>query len=412
MHISPNLVGKRVAFVGTYIPRRCGIATFTSDLAEAVAGEFPLTDVTALAVSDSDTATYDYPSRVAFNISEQDPKSYLAAAEYINTSGTDLVCLQHEFGIFGGASGKHVMHLLDSIHVPVITTLHTVLRKPSEDQRQVMAALARRSAKFVVMSQKGVDLLKSVFGIPHEKIDLIPHGIPAPSQIERDVKKKRMGLEGRKVLLTFGLMSPDKGIENVIEALPSIKAAFPTVTYVVVGATHPKVKEHSGEGYRNSLLGRVKELGLEGHVHFVDNYVDLDDLVSYLAAADIYITPYLKEEQVTSGTLAIAVGSGRATISTPYWHAQEMLQSGRGILVPFKDPTSIARAACRLFSDPREHRAIERRASEFGESMRWPRVAKRYMRVFESTVDQHEMATSRPVRVNPYAPLASKTTLL
>ncbi len=400
MYISQNLVGKSIAFIGTHVPRHCGIATFTADLAGALEAQYPLTRVTTLAISDGDNQ-YDYPSSVDFELRDNLPESYHAAAKHIEESGVDLVCLQHEFGIFGGSAGDNILDLLDAIKVPVITTLHTVLRKPNDEERRVLMAIARRSTKLVVMSQKAVELLLSVYGIPSGQIELIPHGIPAMPNGDRRLSKEKLGLVGRRVLLTFGLISSDKGLENVVEALPEVVAAFPDTLYVVVGQTHPKVKEQVGETYRNRLLARIAELDLENNVRFVDQYVTLDDLMLYLSAADIYVTPYLKEEQVTSGTLAIAVGSGRATISTPYWHAQEMLQFNRGILVPFRDPLSIARACLRLFYDPQEHSAMERRAGEFGESVQWPRIAKRYMRTFETAIEAGDDDATARVAVSP-----------
>lgn len=400
MYISQNLVGKSIAFIGTHVPRRCGIATFTADLAGSLDAQYPLTRVRTLAISDG-ANHYDYPKSIDFELRDSSPETFLNAAQYIEASGVDLVCLQHEFGIFGGVAGDNILTLLNAIKVPVITTLHTVLRNPNAAESRVLMAIAERSTKLVVMSQKAVELLVSVYNIPVGMIELIPHGIPAMPNGDRRLSKEKLGLNGHRVLLTFGLISADKGLENVIEALPKIVASFPDTLYVIVGQTHPKVKEQVGETYRIRLQDRIAELGLENNVLFVDQYVTLDDLMLYLSAADIYVTPYLKEEQVTSGTLAIAVGSGRATISTPYWHAQEMLQFNRGILVPFRDPHSIAHACLRLFADPQELSAMERRAGEFGESVQWPRIAKRYMRMFETAIESGDDDARVRVAVAP-----------
>lgn len=372
---------KRIAFIGNYLPRQCGIATFTTDLCEAIAAEYPETTCFALPVNDTDSG-YDYPSRVRFELVQNDMTSYRRAADFLNGNNVDLVCLQHEYGIFGGTAGSHILTLLRELRMPVVTTLHTVLREPDSNQRRVLEKLAQRSDRLVVMSQRGLEFLREIYGLPEEKIDLIPHGIPDVPFVDPNFHKDRFGVEGKLVLLTFGLLSPSKGIEYVIEALPAILARYPQAVYIVLGVTHPHVKRHEGEFYRLRLERLARTLRVESNILFYDRFVSLDELIEFIGAADIYITPYLNPAQITSGTLAYTVGAGKAVVSTPYWHAEELLADGRGVLVPFADAAAIARRVVDLLDNESERHAIRKRAYMLGREMTWPKTARRYMASF------------------------------
>lgn len=374
----------RVAFVGNYVPRRCGLATFTRDVRAAVAAHRATADCPVIAIDDREAAV-DYPPDVRFVVDGSDPLAYRRAAEWITLVNADVVSLQHEYGIFGGVAGGNVVHLLRELTVPVHTTLHTVLAQPSAEQRRVMDEVLQLSARVAVMTQLGCDLLQRIHGMSGDRIDVIPHGIPDTPFTASRIHKQRLGLAGADVLLTFGLLSPGKGIEHVIEALPQILRRSPHVVYLVVGATHPRLVRDHGEAYRDSLVRLVDRLGVGGHVVFHDRYVDMPDLLDFLAATDIYVTPYLSEEQVTSGTLAYAFGCGKAIISTPYWHARELLADGRGVLVPFHDPSAIAREVCDLLADEERREAMRQQAWNLGREMVWSRVAARYAEAFAAS---------------------------
>jgi glycosyltransferase involved in cell wall biosynthesis len=372
--------------LGNHVPRQCGIATFTTDLSEAIADEFSELDCFVLAMNDVGKH-HVYPPRVRFEIAQGDLTSYRRAADFLNVNPVDVVCVQHEYGIFGGKAGSHVLALLRELRMPIVSTLHTILAEPNSMQRAVMDELTHLSERIVVMSEQGAKLLSQVHGVPASKIDLIPHGIPAvPAP---GLSKNQLGVEGRRVILTFGLLSPDKGIENVIEAMPAILARYPDTVYIVLGATHPHVKDQHGETYRLSLASRAQKLGVASSMIFHNRFVSQPELVEFLSAADVYITPYLKPEQITSGTLAYAVGSGKAVISTPYWYATELLAEGRGILVPWRDPPAIAREVIGLFDDPRKASALRERAAAYGKSMVWPEVARRYKETFDRARFEH-----------------------
>ena len=373
---------KRVAFLGDYMPRQCGIATFTTDICEAVAAQFPECDCLVGAVNDRPEG-YDYPARIRFEIDEKDLDSYRRAADFLNINNVEVVSVQHEFGIYGGAAGSHLLEFLRDVHMPVVTTLHTVLSEPNPNQRTVMKHLNELSSRFIVMAEHGRDLLKKVYGISADKIDLIPHGVPDVQFIDPSFHKDQFGVEGKTVLLTFGLLSPNKGIEHVIEALPAIIAQHPTVVYIVLGATHPNLLAHEGETYRLKLERLAEDRGVKDHLFFYNRFVSLPELTDFIGAADIYITPYLNEAQITSGTLAYAFGAGKAVVSTPYWHAKELLADERGILVPFADPAAIAEGVNRLLSDSGLMIAMRRRAWKEGRAMIWPVVAQRYMESFQ-----------------------------
>jgi len=374
-------IPERIAFLGDYPPRLCGIATFTQDLCEAVAGEAPASRCFVGAVNDRVDA-YEYPPRVRFEIDEKDLHSYRRAADFLNFDNTDVLCVQHEFGIYGGSAGSHVLALLKEVRMPVVTTLHTVLSDPDAAQRKVMEELSRRSDRIVVMARKGEEILREVYRVPEDKVDVIPHGIPDMPFVDSSVYKAQLGVEGRMVLLTFGLLGPGKGIEYVIEALPEIVRRHPNAVYLVLGATHPHLVAREGESYRLGLERLAEDRGVKGNVIFYNRFVSLGDLKEFIGATDIYLTPYLNETQITSGTLAYVYGAGKAVVSTPYWHAKELLADGRGALVPFRDPSAIAEGVCGFLDDPARLRAVREKAYGVGREMIWPAVARRYLESF------------------------------
>jgi len=377
---------KRLAILGNHLPRQCGIATFTSHLADVLATELPEVDSFVLAMNDAGRR-HSYPSRVRFEIAQGDLGSYRRAADFLNVNHVDVLSVQHEYGIFGGKAGAHVIALLRELRMPIVTTLHTVLSAPNPAQRAVIDELARLSARLVVMSASGADLLRRVHGISADQIDLIPPGIP---HVPVDAgSKDRLGVDGKTVILTFGLLSRDKGIEHVIDALPAILAVHPDVVYIVLGATHPHVVEHEGESYRLMLEARGQQLGVAASMVFHNRFVSQDELTEFLSATDIYITPYLQPEQITSGTLAYAVGAGKAVISTPYIYARELLAEGRGVLVPWRDSHAIAREVIDLVSDGDRQRAMCTRAAAYGVGMTWPAVGARYVDSFERARAEH-----------------------
>ena len=395
---------RRIAMLGNHVPRQCGIATFTADLSEAIAAEFSKVDCFVVAMNDAGKR-HAYPARVRFEIAENDVASYRRAADFLNVNTVDAVCVQHEYGIFGGKAGSHVLELLRELRMPIVTTLHTILGKPNPLQRLAMDELTQLSERLVVMSEHGSSLLRETHGVPEHKIDLIPHGIP--SVPAANGSKDRLGVEGKSVILTFGLLSPDKGIEHVIDALPAILARHPDTVYIVLGATHPHVKERHGETYRLMLESRAQRLGVDASMIFHNRFVSRDELTEFLSAADIYITPYLQPDQITSGTLAYAVGAGKAVISTPYLYAREILAEGRGILVPWRDPEAIGREVIDLLGDDAKRLALHERAATHGRSMIWPVVARRYVQSFERARSEHtdRLRTSFQARTLAKRPL-------
>lgn len=373
---------KNIAFLGDYVPRRCGIATFTADICEAVAAEFPESHCTVGSVNDRPEG-YDYPERVRFEIDEQDLASYRRAADFLNINNVEVVSVQHEFGIYGGAAGSHLLDFLREVRKPVVTTLHTVLSEPNEQQRFVMEQLDLLSNRFIVMAERGREMLVRIYGVAPEKIDLIPHGVIDMPFIDSNFYKDLFGVEGKTVLLTFGLLSPNKGVEYVIEALPAILQRHPNVVYIVLGATHPHLLAHEGEAYRQKLEQLAQERGVADCVIFHNRFATLEELKEFIGAADIYITPYVNEAQITSGTLAYTFGAGKAVVSTPYWHAQELLAGERGVLVPFRNSQAIAEGVNHFLSNPTLMTAMRKRAWKAGREMIWPVVARRYMESFE-----------------------------
>ena len=373
---------QRIAFLGDYLPRICGIATFTHDLAESIAYAAPGSDCFVGAVNDR-VQGYDYPARVRFELQEKELDSYRRAADFLNFNNADVLCVQHEFGIYGGPAGSHLLALLKEVRMPVVTTLHTILSEPDAAQRKVMKELAARSDRLVVMAHRGAEILREIYDVPDTKIDIIPHGIPDLPFIESSYYKEQFGVEGRQVLLTFGLIGPSKGIEYVIEALPEIVRQHPNVVYLVLGATHPHLMAREGEQYRLSLERLAEERGVQEHVIFYNRFVSLDDLKEFIGATDIYLTPYLNEAQITSGTLAYVFGAGKAVVSTPYWHAQELLSDGRGVLVPFRDANAITDGVCALLDDAPRMEKIRQDAHVMGREMIWPAVAQSYLESFQ-----------------------------
>jgi glycosyltransferase involved in cell wall biosynthesis len=385
----------KIAFIGNHVPRRCGIATFTRDLQTAVADRLPRAECMAVAMNDRG-GPYAYPPAVRFECNDTEPEAFRRAAEFLNFANVDVVSLQHEYGIFGGPAGSHVLELLRHLRAPIHTTLHTVLSRPAPEQRAVMQDVIQLSSRLAVMSDRGRAILREVYGVADDRVDVIPHGIPDVAFADTSVHKNHFGLDGAHVLLTFGLLSPSKGIEQVIRALPQVVARHPATRYVVLGATHPNLVREQGEAYREGLVRLAAELGVEQHVVFHGRFVDMPELTAFLGAADIYVTPYLNEDQITSGTLAYAFGCGKAVLSTPYWHARELLADGRGILVPFRDADAIAREICGLLDDPARHHAMQKRAYDLGREMIWSRVAERYAEAFAKTRQATLVKSRRP----------------
>ena len=382
LHLAPGRsLPIRIAVVGNHLPRQCGIATFTTDLCDSITAEYGAEGLSVAAVNDRQSS-HIYPARVQCEIAEGDISSYRATAICLNSSNVDVVCLQHEYGIFGGKAGSYVLQLLQRLTMPVVTTLHTVLRQPDLDQRSVMRQIAARSERLIVMTEYSSGVLRDVFGVPCEKIDLIPHGIPDLPFVEPDIYKDSLSIAGKSVLLTFGLLSPNKGFESVIRAMPSILSRHSNAVYMIAGATHPHVRAREGDRYRDQLQALAREMGVDREVIFHNRFVSPQEMASLVGSADIYITPYCHEAQAVSGTLAYALGAGKAIISTPYWHAAELLKEGRGVLVPFENPDAIAAAAIELLDNDAVRHAMRKRAYTHGRQMVWNRVAQSYMRSF------------------------------
>lgn len=386
--MSDPLFSGGIAFVGGHEPRQCGIATFTTDISEAIAAAVPDVKCFVGAVNDR-VEGYTYPPRVRFEILEKDPDSYRRAADFLNFNNTGVLCVQHEFGIYGGPAGSHLLGLLKEVRMPVVTTLHTLLTNPDPAQRRVMDELLRRSSRLVVMADKGAEILRDTYGVSDEKIDVIPHGIPDIPFSDSAYYKAQFGVEGKTVLLTFGLLGPGKGIEYAIEALPEIVKHHPNVVYLILGATHPHLIAREGEKYRLELERLAEDRGVKEHVIFYNRFVSLDDLTEFIGATDIYVTPYLNETQITSGTLAYVFGAGKAVVSTPYWHACELLADDRGILVPFRDAGAIAKGVCQFLDDPQRLEKTRHEAYRLGRKMIWPAVAELYLESFRRACADH-----------------------
>src|SRR5271156_3369646 len=389
---------RRVALVGNYLPRRCGIATFTHDLHQAVATARPALQIGVVAMTDAN-CSYDYPTAINFEIHEETIGEYVKAAEFLNNARYDVVSLQHEYGIFGGEAGCNVIELLSRLEMPVVTTLHTVLANPTARQRDVMDWIVSASAKIVVMSEKGLELLRSIHDVPARKIEVVPHGIPDFPFLETHHAKAKFDLAGKMAILTFGLLSPNKGIETMLDAMPGVIKSCPNALYVVLGATHPNLVRQQGEAYRDSLTARVKALGIEHHVVFFNQFVDQATLLDFISMCDVYTTPYLNESQMTSGTLAYSFGLGKAVISTPYWHAKELLNDGCGILVPFGDAKALSAEVTGLLMNDARRDSMRKRAYAASRSMTWAQTAKRYLSVFETESEKARPEISLPADV-------------
>ncbi len=388
---------KKVAFVASFLPRKCGIATFTSDLINSIAssakGEFePL--VVALQSGD-----HKYNDPVKFEIRQNVRNDYISAADYINFSHVDLVSVQHEFGLFGGDAGSYLSLLLNRLKAPVITTLHTVLEDPNSAYYKSLVDVCNASYKVITMNERGVDMLRDIYGISGKKVGLIAHGIPDLPFVDSNYYKHKFDMEGRKTILTFGLLNKNKGIEVMLKAMLSIIKAEPSVVYIILGMTHPSVLKQEGESYRFSLQQMVKELGLQENVIFHNRFVHDEELHNFLCAADIYVTPYLSREQLTSGTLSFAVGTGKAVVSTPYWAAEELLADGRGKLVPFGDSKKLAEAIEEILRNDSLFYSLRRRAYEYGRSRTWPKIGQIYWKLFSAKQIPVRVAT----RITPSA---------
>lgn len=376
---------KNVLYLSTFVPRRCGLATFTADLMDAVDRTNLLAPGGVVAMSQA-PGQFAYDARVVMEITQDCRHEYRQAARFVNEGPYDVLCLQHEFGIFGGEDGSYVLDIVRPLRKPLVTTLHTVLSRPDPAKREITRELAERSQVVVVMARRGAALLEEAYGIPREKVTYVPHGAPLPPTEPRGSIRRRLGLEGRFVITTMGLLNPGKGIEHMIRALPTIVERAPDALYLVLGQTHPGVVRHMGEAYREQLLALVEGLGLREHVRLVGSYLTRAQLVDYLVASDLFVTPYVGREQIVSGTLAYAVALGKAIVSTPYVYAEEMLADGTGFLVPFRDPEALARAVLKVYEEPGVRRSLEARAAEKGADLAWTRVGQQYARLFLETL--------------------------
>ena len=389
---------KHLALIGNYLPRMCGLATFTTDVHTAMLDRFPDIRVDVYAMDDH-PGRYAYPPAVIASIPQDSLAAYVDTARLIQTSGAQAIWVQHEYGIYGGAAGDYLLTLLDRTTLPVIVTLHTVLDKPNADERRVMEALLRRAARVVVMAERGRDILRRVYGASPRQVVMIPHGVPDRAMVEAATLKPRFGWAGREVVLTFGLLAPNKGIETMIEALPALTERHPNLLYVILGSTHPNLVAREGEAYRDRLKALAVNLGVATNVQFIDDFIEHDELIDYLQAADIYATPYSNPAQITSGTLSYAVGVGKAVVSTPYVHASEILADGHGVLVDFGDVAAFAREIDRLLASDTDRERLMNRAYARGRTMIWPRLAEAML---------HEIAAivaARPRRLVKSVPL-------
>jgi glycosyltransferase involved in cell wall biosynthesis len=380
----------KIAFIGTYPPRQCGIGTFTHNLVKAVAVNTDSREIAKnamiIAINENENS-YDYPEEVKYVIRQNQQNDYIEASKLINYSDAEVCILEHEFGIFGGDDGVFILPLLHRLEVPLLVTFHTVLKEPSYTQRSIVEEIGKKAARIVVMSKRALDFLSDIYKIPKEKVVLIEHGVPEFDKLSRKQAKQKHGLTGKKVLLTFGLLSRNKGIETAILSLPPVVKKHPDLIYIVLGATHPNVLKHAGEEYRDYLRRLVKNLGIEKYVHFNNQFATETTLFEYLNASDIYITPYLSESQITSGTLSYAIGAGCAVVSTPYWHAQELLDNGRGKLFGFKNAEELSSILTELLDDESKLVSIREKAFEYGKKTRWPKIGKQYLYLAEYVND-------------------------
>jgi len=374
---------KKIALIGSYFPRKCGIATFTYDLYNSIKQE---NDCMVIAMNDGEK--YDYPPEVKLEIKQQSLEDYVTTAKFLNRSGVEVVCIQHEFGIFGGKNGNYILELIKRLKMPAVTTLHTILDTPDSDQKHVLRKLAIYSSRVIVMSRMGKRMLHDIYGIDSEKIKIIGHGIPDPNQFIYKNYKEELGIEGKKVLMTFGLLSKSKGIETTLRALPQIVQQHKDTVYIVLGASHPHVVKHEGENYREYLLNLTRELGLTSHVIFIDKFVSQEELFGFLQMSDIYIIPYLSEKQITSGTLAYAMATDNAIVSTPFWHAQEALSERKGVFFDFHDSNALARIITKLLDNKPLLQRYQEKAAEYARQFDWKVVGEKYLALFNAAVQR------------------------
>lgn len=388
-----------IAYVATYPPQECGIATFTKDLSTAVDKYTPFSEPTIVAVG-TDVAIEQYPKVVKYHITKPDLQSYIDVADEINRSSIDVVSVQHEYGIFGGPDGAHVVEFMKRLQKPIVTTLHTVLSNPTEGQRTVMNQVAALSSAMVVMIKAGRNILLNTYDVQPGKVIVIPHGVPNVHRVSSVSVKRSLGIANRPVIATFGLISRGKGIEYGIQAMPRVLEKFPDAMYLVLGETHPGVRNHEGESYRNELTQMVSDLGIEKNVRFNNRYLTLEELINYLCATDVYLTPYINKDQITSGALAYAIGCGKPTVSTPYLYAEEVLSEGRGLLVDFRDNEGMGDAINTILGDPVLREQMEAKAYKYGRRAAWFNVGIDYLDLFHKLcvrcrveLDKYEKST-------------------
>lgn len=386
---------RNVAFLSTYPSRECGLATFTQDLVRALDDVDLIDSPKVIAVSDNDK--YHYSDRVIMEISQHDRESYIKAVQEINKSDIELLVIEHEYGIFGGEAGEYILDFVKNLEIPFVTTLHTVLPNPKEKQREVLKELGKRSTKVVTMAKNTKPLLKDVYEMDLSKVEVIHHGVPYRILESREKLKEKHGFLGKNVISTFGLLSPGKGLEYGIEAVAKVVKEHRDVVYLILGQIHPAIKKQSGEEYREKLIDKVNELGIEDHVIFVNKYLTKDEIIQYLRMSDIYMTPYLGKDQAVSGTLAYAVGYGRVIVSTPYRYAEEMLSEGRGLLAEFKNPDSLAEKLKYVIENPEEKKEMESRTLSLGRTMMWEDIAKQYVKMFIKVVEKVRLKDSAVV---------------
>ncbi|MCU0472791.1 MAG: glycosyltransferase [Bacteroidales bacterium] len=394
----------KLAYIGTYPPRECGIGTFTRNLYKSMVMNNEIIkdsiDGFIVAMNDHDQ-TYDYPEEVKLTIRQEHQRDYLSAVKFINLSGADLCVLEHEFGIFGGQDGVYILSLLHRLEIPLIVTLHTIIKAPSYNEKAILVEICRMANKIIVMSHKAIEFLTSIYNIETEKIVFIDHGVP-DIQFSQVQSKEEFNLENKKVLLTFGFIGRNKGIETVIKALPKVIDKYPEVLYMVLGKTHPNVLRYAGEEYRNYLQHLVQSLNLNNNVFFLNEYINQKELFKYLSAADIYITPYTNEAQITSGTLSYAVGVGSAVVSTPYWHASELLADGRGMLFDFHDSKGLSAILLELLDNPDELKNLRKKAHDYGRKITWPKTGGKYTEVAKRILeDKPNVLVKKDITLDP-----------
>jgi len=385
---------RNVAFLSTYPPRECGLATFTQDLVRELDNETILNKPKVIAVSND---KYTYGDRVIMELLQHDMESYIDTAKAINDSDIELLVIEHEYGIFGGEWGEYILDLVENLQIPFITTLHTVLPNPLDKQKEILKVLGEKSAKVVTMAKNTKPILETVYNIDPSKIEVIHHGVPYRILEPREKLKEKHGFSGKTVVSTFGLLSPGKGLEYGIEAIAQVAKEYKNIVYLILGQTHPCVKKESGEEYREKLVEMVENLGIKEHVKFVNKYLTKDEIIHYLQLSDIYMTPYLGKDQAVSGTLAYAVGYGRVIVSTPYSYAKEMLAEGRGLLAEFNDASSLAKQIKYVIENPDVKEEMERKTLSVGRTMMWGNVANHYTKLFIDTLEEQKLAGSQVV---------------